>query len=201
MGHTHQTHRCSLNASLLRKLFEPPTTHEAFLQRSTLFERVREGIWDVRPEGPAWTAIRQRSAQLHCLYGSPFLDVDFGRGPGKTIDTYPFAASAVYDLRQHSDRTHWGPFLDDGTDGVDWEKVEAIVVVLVRNLSNQSATSSVFLRPWVVPFSGSWPGSYHQPPPPLKPPSELEAKDPYGITGTWYRVRLADQFTRYAPAG
>ena len=35
---------------------------------------------------------------------------------------YPFACSKVYDLRQYSARTMWGPFLDDCSMRVDWEK-------------------------------------------------------------------------------
>ncbi|KAH6895855.1 hypothetical protein B0T10DRAFT_558027 [Thelonectria olida] len=177
------THASSHNADLLKQFFTSQSTREAFLQRSSLFERVRnERHGPVTSDGSAMAAVRQRSAKLHCLYGKPILHV----GPHHQR-TYPYAASKVYDLRQYTRDTRWGPFLDDGSDRVDWEKVEAIIVVLVYNLSQRVDVESLFYEAWNAPFSGSWPGSFSQPSP-SSPPSNLELRDPYGVTGVWYRI-------------
>lgn len=58
---------------------------------------------------------------------------------------HPLARSKVYDMREHTPGTVWGPFLDRGAAGgasgddgegllVDWEKVEAILVLLARKV-------------------------------------------------------------------
>lgn len=180
LGHAvdySNTHSASQNADLLRHLFSDKSTSESFLQRSSLFERVNNEPQHTqnqsRPE-------HQQSAKLHCLYGKPILNV----GRLRSTRTYPYACSKVYDLRQYTELTKWGPFMNDETDRVDWEKVEAILIVLGNNLSTKRLISKIF---WDTPFSGSWPNSYVPSPKPDITP--LEAKDPYGITGTWYRVR------------
>lgn len=125
----------------------------------------------------------QQSAKLHCLFGKPILN----SGRTRSARTYPFACSKVYDLRQYTELTGWGPFMNDETDRVDWEKVEAIFIVLGNNISMKRLVSKIFADVWDSPFSGSWPQSYL---PCLQPDlSPLEAGDPYGVTGTWYRVR------------
>ena len=82
--------------------------------------------------------------------------------------------------------------MDDDSDRVDWEKVEAIIVVLGHNIRKLQLTSKVFSEVWDSPFSGSWSGSYMPYPRPY-PKCELNSladRDPYGVTGTWYRVCL-----------
>lgn len=102
----------------------------------------------------------------------------------------PFACSKVYDLRQYTEQTHWGPFMDDGSDRTDWEKVEAIMLVLGSNLNRLGLNRFPICKNfWDMPFAGVWPGSY-MPLPILereKGDGE-EFDDPYGITGTWLRV-------------
>ncbi|RDA86120.1 hypothetical protein CP532_1147 [Ophiocordyceps camponoti-leonardi (nom. inval.)] len=179
------THAASRNAQLLARLFKEPSTREAFLQRSFLFERVRRGgAGALRLSDPPQRH-HQLSAKLHCLYGRPILNI----GRLRSTRTYPFAVSKVYDLRHFTARTRWGPFLDDGSDGVDWEKVEAILIVLGYNLSLRRVMK-LFADVWDSPFSGTWPRSYIPSPVPGPGPSltPLEASDPYGVTGTWYRV-------------
>lgn len=127
--------------------------------------------------------LHQKSAHLHCLYGRPILNV----GRLRSTRTYPLACSKVYDLRQYSRQTHWGPFLNDGSDGVDWEKVEAILIVLGYNIGRKRIVARIFGEIWDSPFAGSWSNSYMASPP--RDMSSLEARDPYGVTGTWYRVR------------
>jgi hypothetical protein len=107
----------------------------------------------------------------------------------------------VYDLRRYKAENMWGPFLDDGSEGVDWEKMEAIMVVLGYNLRSFCERMSGNVGPfWDDPWAGTAEGSFVSAPrigeeasPPrigeeLAP--SLEAQDPYGVTGTWMRVRL-----------
>ncbi|KAK6497034.1 hypothetical protein TWF481_002012 [Arthrobotrys musiformis] len=129
---------------------------------------------------------RQLSAKLHCYYGIP---ID-PRGR-KSKPTHPWARSRVYDLRNYDTNTMWGPFRDDGSGRVDWEMVEAIMVVLGFNMEVLAEESDVsFGSLWAVKFRGAVPYSA----PHLKcslvndPELPLEARDPYGVTGTWLRV-------------
>ncbi|KAF4975139.1 hypothetical protein FZEAL_8038 [Fusarium zealandicum] len=182
-----RTHSVSRNAALLQSLFRERTTSEAFLQGSSLFERLRSDLRQQARTGsqstdPACKALHRKSAHLHCLYGSPILNV----GRLRSTRTYPFACSKVYDLREYTRLTRWGPFLDDGSDRVDWEKVEAILIVLGTNIGSRRLVARIFGEIWDSPFSGSWPDSYMAPP--QRDISSLEARDPYGVTGTWYRI-------------
>lgn len=167
------------------------------MQRSVLFLRIRGTLACCQSERR-----HKMSAKLHCLFSQAILNM----GRTRSRRTYPVACSIVYDLRRYTQRTRWGPFMDDGTDNVDWEKVEAILIVLGHNISSKRLVSRVFSDVWENPFAGSWPGSYiSAPPPPPKPAAatttaanddnsddeidpDLEAQDPYGVTGTWYRV-------------
>jgi hypothetical protein len=103
---------------------------------------------------------------------------------------YPFACSKVYDLRQYTAATRWGPFMNDGSLRVDWEKVEAILLVLRSNILNKNLdTFPIFANFWNTPFAGPWEGSYIPwPPPEERGVSELERRDPYDVSGTWLRV-------------
>lgn len=126
---------------------------ESFLCASSLFGPGRAGGNScTQADTPE---LRQASAKLHCLYGVPIdkilpripysiLRHDSGlaeeqpsfctrsRMAGAT--THIFARSKVYDLREYTDHTLWGPFMNDGSQRVDWEKVEAVMVVLGFNL-------------------------------------------------------------------
>ncbi|KAL8881730.1 MAG: hypothetical protein Q9198_001128 [Flavoplaca austrocitrina] len=150
--------------------------------------------------------IRRLSARLHCLYGVPIQRL---RIPGSNsslhqrrpcsdinIDLHPFARSKVYDLRQHSEGTLWGPFVEDGSQKVDWEKTEAIMMILdynIRVFTNKYVThGSDLIPPWDRPFVGVTPYSLNLMPseavterPPRLP---IDLQDPYGVSGTWMRV-------------
>ncbi|OTB03725.1 hypothetical protein M426DRAFT_41640, partial [Hypoxylon sp. CI-4A] len=186
------THPASLNAELLASLFRDETNQSAFLCRSFIFERIaREFTGPNYIDSPAHV-LHQKSAQLHCLYGVPILYANPGsqRATRRSGKMSPFACSKVYDLRQYTEKTHWGPFMDDGTDRADWEKVEAIMIVIGANLRKLGLTRFPVCRNyWDAPFAGTWPNSYR---PPLAvardPPEPLELEDPYGVTGTWLRV-------------
>ena len=145
---------------------------------------------------------RKLSAKLHCLYGIPIGTVHKtceGSPPryplrNDTAAIHPYARARVYDLRQHTeDGTFWGPFLDDGLQTVDWEKLEAIMIILDYNLRRSTEVHHQYEgmlelqeKPWV----GATPKSFVSPQQsvPMEPTLPLEAQDPYNITGTWMRV-------------
>ena len=145
---------------------------------------------------------RQLSAKLHCLYG---VSIGAVRKPCEssphryslrhdTAAIHPYARARVYDLRQHTeDGTFWGPFLDDGLQTADWEKLEAIMIILDYNLRRSTEVHRQYEgmlelqeKPWV----GATPNSFISPQQsvPMEPTLPLEAQDPYNITGTWMRV-------------
>lgn len=176
-------HCQSHNVEYIRKLFDDDFTREALMEQSFLFERVRklDNIYNVKyPDGIQ--ELHQQSAKLHCLYGRPILNI----GRTRSSRTYPFACSKVYDLRQYTEASLWGPFRSDGSGLVDWEKLEAIILTLGYNIHSKRFVTKLFSDVWDTPFSGSWPNSCL--PPPSLDPLSLDAQDPYGVTGTWYRV-------------
>ena len=145
---------------------------------------------------------RQLSAKLHCLYGVSVGTVHktCDNAPPRyslrndTADIHPYARARVYDLRQHTEHgTFWGPFLDDGLQTIDWEKLEAIMIILDYNLRRSTEVHrqhegmiELQEKPWI----GATPNSFISPPQsvPMEPTLPLEAQDPYNITGTWMRV-------------
>lgn len=207
----------SLNIQLLAEHFADAANIDAILCSSTLFERA--GGED---QAPAMTEeLRQASAKLHCMYGVPIDEIpsrssftiwrpksesspsSCTRLRSRPKLTHAYARSKVYDLRQYTEATLWGPFRDDGTQRVDWEKVEAIMVVLGFNLRKFTERSDGrFPMIWDEPFIGATPNSYIAPPAPTGPTEKLDpdlikirelalnlnALDPYGVTGTWMRV-------------
>ena len=150
--------------------------------------------------GSEEASIRQRSAKLHCLYGVPitYARNDDGRKSGyslrsDTTDIHPFARSLVYDLRKRKQENFWGPFTDDGSQDVDWEKLEAIMVILGYNINHYANTHEMhdtLVPDWQTPFEGAMPYSFVSPPYRIseQPRPPLAAQDPYNVTGTWMRV-------------
>ena len=143
---------------------------------------------------------RKLSAKLHCLFG---VSIDTVRNESissfryslrsATTPIHPYARSRVYDLRQHTDSTYWGPFLDDGSYSVDWEKMEALMITLDHNMRLSSRDHHEFqgmIEVQEKPFMGAVPHSFITPPCsiPMQPALPLELQDPYNITGTWNRV-------------
>ncbi|KAK5165289.1 uncharacterized protein LTR77_009387 [Saxophila tyrrhenica] len=216
----------SLNVELLREYFSDTANIDTFLCSSSLFQ-----IAGTEDQRAALTVeLRQASAKLHCLYGkpvdpvpskrcsahysiSPFFairNIDNNtspsantRGQTRAFPAHTVARSKVYDLRQYTDHTLWGPFTDDGTQTVDWEKVEAIMLVLGFNLNKFTDRSGGrFERVWDDPFVGAIPHSYIPPPAITGPTKEFDQEislarelepsiddlDPYGVSGTWMRV-------------
>jgi hypothetical protein len=95
---------------------------------------------------------------------------------------------------------------------VDWEKVEAVMIVLGYNLSKfASRSEGRFSVIWDKPWDGATAGSFRSPPK-IKPRDDedeweteesdeepelnrvrelalgLDAQDPYGVSGSWMRV-------------
>lgn len=212
----------SRNLQLLQTLFADTANIDALLCSSTLFGRV--GGDD---QIPAETEeMRQMSAKLHCMYGVPIDEIptheEFSISRRNSLElspssctrlrtrprlTHTFARSKVYDLRQYTEATLWGPFRDDGTQRVDWEKVEAIMIVLGYNLKEFTKRSDGrFPMIWDEAFVGATPKSFVSPTklsaamatrdgavdPDLLQIRELaldlNAQDPYGVSGTWMRV-------------
>lgn len=145
---------------------------------------------------------RQLSAKLHCLFGLSIGTVrkSCESSPPRyslrhdTADIHPYARSRVYDLRQHTENgTFWGPFLDDGLQTVDWEKLEAIMIILDYNLRQSIEVHREYegvVELQESPWIGATPHSFVSPPQsaPMEPTIPLEAQDPYNVTGTWMRV-------------
>ncbi|KAI5922592.1 hypothetical protein F4810DRAFT_673330 [Camillea tinctor] len=194
------TYKKSRNAALLTALFAHPNNKSAFLCRSLIYERARG---EYRPENfreiPS-TPEHQMSARLHCLYGSPILSASpLMDRPTRRSDMRPFACSKVYDLRQYTENTKWGPFRDDDTDRVDWEKAEAIMIVLSANLKSLGLGEYPLCKGFCgTPFAGTWSQSYHPLPMENEPsPKPLELEDPYGVTGMWLRVVCFLDYTEF----
>ncbi|KAG9786579.1 hypothetical protein ABEF93_004385 [Exophiala dermatitidis] len=266
----------SNNSDFLADLFQKPSNVNAFLCRSSLSARSRPNVWSAAPS----ETLRQLSAQLHVLGGmnlEPLWPIPeemtcprFVDEEGTVLDipqpirhVHPYARSRVYDLRRYTDGNMWGPFMDDGSQRVDWEKVQAIMIVIAYNhrlyterrglagplpavlfagIASSSSSSSApsppssssssssspstaaaaagavpssstssttrqrrrrtspglggtgsILRPWEEPFSGIARDSYGSCSltgtpltSGLRP--DLDALDPYGVTGTWMRI-------------
>ncbi|KAK4692459.1 hypothetical protein P7C71_g4749, partial [Lecanoromycetidae sp. Uapishka_2] len=101
--------------------------------------------------------------------------------------------AAVKALRQHTENSYWGPYLDDGSYAVDWEKMEAIMIILDHNMKLSSRDQHEFqgiIEVQEKSFIGATPNSFVSPAPlvPLQPSTPLESQDPYSVTGTWSRV-------------
>jgi hypothetical protein len=212
------------NSLFLRDLFTDQESNiSSFLCRSSLFSSTR------LPTNSAASRadLRQLSAQLHVFSGMELEPTCWSSSFGTRSQTegiqqvHPYARSRVYDLRRYKRSNHWGPFLDDGSSGVDWEKVQAIMLVILYNVrmyaerggsdfippaigphgfrrrtSRPNGSRRAFSGPsaalFDTPFYGLAPHSYISQPitGSLKAPPnpELEARDPYGVTGTWMRI-------------
>ena len=137
--------------------------------------------------------IRQASAQLTCLYGMPNLsDVDAWEGPDPTR-LRSHARAKIYNMKNYHFKNDWGPFTDEGSEIVDWEKLEAIAYQILLGTSMISLDDGNGQKvgyQWDRPFVGSIPNSFISPDPypNAGEPSPYDAEDPYGVTGTWDRI-------------
>jgi len=179
----------SLNTAFLSRLMAIPGNVSHFMSRSSLFKHAG----DVSISPASTPADRQLSARLHVLYGMSVEPSKLTLELKTARPVHPFARSRVYDLRRYTDYNFWGPFLDDGSGGIDWEKLQAIMVVLGYNLHLlHERTDGEFSLVWDKPFAGLASDSLISRtldfPMPKQPKLDLDLEDPYGVTGTWMRV-------------
>jgi hypothetical protein len=154
----------------------------------------------------------QLLAQLHVHHG---ISKDF-RSRTRLEKSHTFARSQVYDLRRYDENANlWGPFTDDGSMRVDWNKMESIMLDIAYNLRdfNDHSMTEVSGR-WELPFWGASPATFVQDESLEQleaeegdsespssssssgsvdillnqPEPPLEMLDPYGVTGTWRRI-------------
>ncbi|KAF1966564.1 hypothetical protein BU23DRAFT_316638 [Bimuria novae-zelandiae CBS 107.79] len=176
----------SLNKEELISLFSDPQNVNTFLHKSSLYGRAGTETQSQAHDPET----RQKSAKLHCIFGIP--NNSTGR---RTLSTHPFARSRVYDLRNYTKRSRWGPFRNDGSMRVDWELIESIMVVLGYNNGLCSRRyMDRFGLPWSAPFANILQDRFAQLPPPssASPTTDsdlpLDLQDPYNISGIWARV-------------
>ncbi|KAK4193566.1 hypothetical protein QBC35DRAFT_371506 [Podospora australis] len=230
-----ETFNPSNNATVLNSYFSSNyLSRSAFFKQSTIFARLRQTN-NVHPrdgfvigDDATPPEHRQQSAKLHCLYGiaDTLKDITNRRryryaapvsSPARSI--YGLACSKVYDLREYRRHgTAWGPFYGgDHGDGlglrVDWEKTEAILLVIGANLHIKGlADFEGVENVWGRPFAGVWEKSYipwtlgrlklerereeerlrgdvdEDELKKRQEKEELEKQDPYGVGGTWLRI-------------
>lgn len=102
----------------------------------------------------------------------------------------------MYDLRNYTEGTGWGPYLDDGEFRVDWEMVESLMIVLGYNSGLCCRRFQPrFSPPWVKPLQGVvpelsrlrdqvWDAKMVE-----EVDLPLKMRDPYNVAGVWSRVR------------
>ena len=175
--------------NFLVNLFEAQENIDTFLCSSSLFKHA--GPTRARPA--TTETERQLSAKLHVLYGP--LSIEPCSLDAQPIHTY--ARSRVYDLRKYQPENFWGPFLNDGSGNVDWEKLQCIIVLLGHNLRTfAERTHGHFGTHREKAFLGTAPNSFTSTPScpshaammVKEPTPPLAALDPYGVTGTWRRI-------------
>ena len=196
---TTSTSNPKLNTAFLDHHFTSRSNISAFLRRSSLFERC-----GYETDEPAENeSLQQLSAKLQGFYGHQVEPLSEDVDDGTAVRVHPCARSRVYDLRRFSSDNLWGPFMDDGSQRIDWEKLQAIFIDLCFNLrmyGDRSRRMSPGTSPmmsevgslWSQPFQGLAPQSYRSRPlsgtlTPVQNP-DLIAQDPYGVTGTWMRI-------------
>jgi hypothetical protein len=183
----------SLNIKFLTNTFDASSrdgklNRERYLCRSQTYSRARRPNWT----GSSYDrftskSFRQSSAKLHCYYGVPIISPSRSRFQ----DSYPYACSVVYDLRNYTDGTMWGPFMDDGKATVDWEKVEAVMIVLGYNLRIFDQVTQQVFKPFMdQSWIGASPDTYRS----VNlldldsPKPKMAEYDPFNIGGSWMRV-------------
>ncbi|KAF2735851.1 hypothetical protein EJ04DRAFT_464060 [Polyplosphaeria fusca] len=173
----------SRNLARLTQLFKDPRNLDAIMYRSSLYQRAGTAKQLAAVEEQD----RQLSAKLHSVYGVPA-----GPGGRRSLSTHPYARSRVYDLRNYTDATKWGPYRDDGSMKVNWEMIESIMIVLGYNSSVCCQRYSRAFQPvWSEPFQGmirdklvnDYPSTL-----PMEPAIPLEMKDPFNTTGFYMRI-------------
>ncbi|KAH7127137.1 hypothetical protein B0J11DRAFT_295998 [Dendryphion nanum] len=173
----------SKNESMLANYFVQPRNLDNFMYRSSLYkkagtdgQKAAESLED-----------RQLSAKLHCLHG-----MALGALGRRSLSTYPYARSRIYDLRNYTAKTRWGPFRADGSGKVDWEMLESIMIDIGYTSDTSCPRFMPYFRPtWSEPFFGitrdrvraNYPSTL-----PIEPEIPLDLRDPYNVSGLWHRI-------------
>ncbi|KAF2260667.1 hypothetical protein CC78DRAFT_536252 [Lojkania enalia] len=173
----------SLNKKALTEIFKKSENLDAIMYRSSLYARAGTPSQQVANTEEE----QQLSAKIHCLYGVPSGPV--GR---RSLSTHPYARSRVYDLRNYTDETRWGPYRDDGSMRVDWEMMESIMIVIGYNSGTCCRRFAPAFTPlWSEPFEGIVRERIvddYPPILPMEPDIPLDLKDPYNISGIYLRI-------------
>ncbi|KAK8163200.1 hypothetical protein BC567DRAFT_232959 [Phyllosticta citribraziliensis] len=200
----------SKTRSWLRHHFENGLNYHSLLCESALF-RDSDFFRDMPTRSlSARAKFDQLSAKLLVLHGVYCECKEHGyceTAGFPHLDAY--ARSRVYDLRQWHEGNSWGPFMDDSSKRVDWVKMSCIMMVLLSQQRRYcKSLGSSHLPIWHLPFAGAVPNTYvdldggiapaqilpepkssHPAARMLKEPElSLDELDPYGITGTWFRI-------------
>lgn len=173
----------SQNKASLIQAFNRPLNLHSFMYRSSLYKRAGTETQQAAEDEED----QQLSAKLHCLHG--MASGALGR---RSLSTHSYAKSRVYDLRNYTAKSGWGPFKADGSMSVDWEMMESIMIDLAYNSDVCCPRFMPHYKPvWSVPFGGIVPDRLRAQYPPtlyMEPEVPLDLKDPYNITGIWHRV-------------
>jgi hypothetical protein len=155
----------SKNLEFLRSQFDDSksrcrTNASVFIHSSTLYSQSPR-----RRRKPSVVARSQSVAHLHCLHGirsTPIMNLQQDSHMEATsLNAHSMARAHVYDLANYCQENKWGPFKNDGSLHIDWEKVEAIMIDLAYNLhlyDTQTSPLRSDLR--CEPFDGVQPQSY-----------------------------------------
>ena len=175
----------SQNKAHLIKMFERSRDLDAVVYRSSLYERAGTETQQAADNEED----RQLSAKLHCLHG-----MALGALGRRSLSTHPYARAKVYDLRNYTDKTHWGPFRDDGSMRVDWEMLESLMIDLAYNSDTCCPRFMPHFKPvWSDPFGGVIKHVVrpeYPPTLPMEPEIPVHLKDPYNVSGLWHRVSI-----------
>jgi len=82
--------------------------------------------------------------------------------------------------------------MENGQATVDWERIEAVMIILDHNLKLHAEARGSFRGLWNTPFRGCNTESF------LSLTPKLEDGDPYNVTGTWNRVRHLSLYWIYS---
>ena len=186
----------SLNVEMLKRYLTRTDNASAFMSRSSLFRIAGQVAEDCAPTQEE----RQLSAKLNVFYGLPLEPSDADIRSKLAHPVHPYARSRVYDLRRYTEANSWGPFMDDGSYQVDWEKVQAILTVLGYNIQLLcERTNGQFSLIWDRPFGGLAQESFASRSLEClkkQPSTQLSDQDPYGVTGTWMRIVCFLDYTK-----
>ncbi|KZT56819.1 hypothetical protein CALCODRAFT_302360 [Calocera cornea HHB12733] len=136
---------------------------------------LRKLVWDHAPP-----TARQSAAKLHVYYGMSDWDLTTVRGRG-------LAREKVYLLANYHEKNRWGPYLPDYTRTPNWEQLEAMMLVVGRNVNDR-------VHDWRLPDTdmpkmGLWEARNHTMTIPRGPKAPLPVQGDWaGVTGRWYRV-------------